>query len=72
MFYFLVNTFFLEKINNISGELEIMMATKRSLTTAKSNIDTAYSNLATMETNIKGILNELTTIMQSEETTEKG
>lgn len=65
-------TKFLDKINNIRGELEVMMATKRSLTTAKGNIDTAYDNLETMEKNIKRILNELTAIISSEETTEKG
>ena len=59
----------LEKMNNIRGELEVMMATKRTLTTAKGNIDTAYNNIDIMEKNIKAILDELTAIMQSNETT---
>jgi len=60
----------LEKVDAIKAKLEILQATKGALTTSKGNIDTAYGYLESMESDIKDILNELTTIIETEEDTE--
>ena len=63
-------TTILEKVDAIKAKLDLMQATKLALTTSKSNIDTAYGYLETIEAEIKDVLDELTTILETEENTE--
>ena len=54
------------KVEEIKSKLEVMRATKRSLTTAKDNIDTAYDYLNGMEQEIKECADGLCLLLQSE------
>jgi hypothetical protein len=55
----------LEKIEEIKSKLELMRATKVSLTSAKKSIDSAYGNIESMEKDIKECSDELAKLIRA-------